>query len=411
MCGQTRHGKGNELTFLLICDEWSPTTGGISRFNRSLATALAAAGHRVLCLVLSASQKELDDAENRGVELVTAVRTPAGPVLYVCVQVVIDAKPDVVIGHDLVSGSVAWAYARNYLKGAKFVLVVHTAHSQNEPYKRPGEATRRTERCEREIREIAAHADVIAAVGPRLVRRAQAVVGDGFGGVAVLRLDPGIDLPGGHAEPRRQVPPNATVMMLGRTSHVETKGLDIAARAIAGLAVRHGMSEPELLIRGAPADRCDTLRDELVRMSGAARDQIDVRPFTDDLDLIAHDFRRAALCVMPSRVEGFGLSALEAIGLGTPVLVSSKSGLAELLRSHLGPTAEPMIVKIHDDESDVPRWTKAIQRVLDDLPAQFDYVREVRDKLSRVLNWTATVDSLLETLAAVPERLRVARTS
>lgn len=95
--------------------------------------------------ILSASQAEFEDAKCRCIELVTAVYTPAGPVLYVCAQAVVDTKPDVVIGHDLVSGSVAWTYARRYLSGAKFVLVVHTAHSQNEAYKRSGEAALRTE--------------------------------------------------------------------------------------------------------------------------------------------------------------------------------------------------------------------------------------------------------------------------
>lgn len=96
---------------------------------------------------------------------------------------------------------------------------------------------------------------------------------------------------------RRQVPPNATVMILGRTGHLETKGLDIAARAIPGL--------------------------------------------------------------------------------GTPVLVSSKSGLAELLRQDSAPY----------------------------------YVHEVRDKLSRILDWRMTVESLLEALVTVPEQAGFSRLS
>lgn len=43
-------------------------------------------------------------------------------------------------------------------------------------------------------------------------------------------------------------------------------------------------------------------------------------------------FREADLVVLPSRVEGFGLIALEAISAGIPVLVSSQAGISESLR-------------------------------------------------------------------------------
>jgi glycosyltransferase involved in cell wall biosynthesis len=398
---------GRSPSFLLICDEWSPTRGGISRFNRCLATALAAAGHRTCCLVESASAQETLDAKERNVTLLTAEWTPAGPNLYVRAQSVLDESPDVVIGHDIVSGAVAWTYARMYLQTAALVHIVHTAPAHVEPYKRDDDATRRTEEREKMTRHVCAHADVVAAVGPRLTRSADAMVGDGFGGVSVLQLDPGMDIPAGVADRLRHVPTNPTVLVLGRGGHIQPKGLDIAAQAVAGLTVPHGRPTPELLVRGAPPDRCDWLRRLLVDGSGLARDRIDVRPFTDDIDQIEHDLKRAALCVMPSRVEGFGLSALEAIGLGTPVLVSAKSGLAETLRIHLGTLAEPMIVDVVDDISqDAPRWRDAMQKVLDNLPAAFEYAHLVRSRLQEVLRWDMTV-STLTTRLAIPAQRRV----
>lgn len=45
---------------------------------------------------------------------------------------------------------------------------------------------------------------------------------------------------------------------------------------------------------------------------------------------------KASVLLMPSRTEGFGLVGLEAIALGCPVLISEKSGLAELLQSTPG---------------------------------------------------------------------------
>jgi glycosyltransferase involved in cell wall biosynthesis len=397
--------SGMRPTFLLISDEWSPTRGGISRFNRSLATALAAAGYRTICLVAFASASEHVDAAERGVRLIAAERTPAGPMLYMPSEAILSEKPDVVIGHDFVSGSVAWVYARRYLRNAALVHVVHTAPSENEPYKRAGDATRRTEARELEARQVAADADIIAAVGPRLVRSAEAMVGDGFGGVSILQLEPGMTMSAEVADRRRQVPAKPTVLVLGRTAHIQPKGLDIAAYAIAGVTVPYGRPTPELLIRGAPADKCDWLRRQLGLIARLARDRVDVRPFTDDPNQIGHDLRRAALCLMPSRTEGFGLAALEAIELGTPVLVSDKSGVAETLRAHLGFMADQMIVKIVDDfPQDSQRWTEAIQRVLDNLSEAFEYTHEIRSRLGRALSWDATVQSLVTRLAIPVQR-------
>ncbi|MET0233606.1 MAG: glycosyltransferase family 4 protein [Kibdelosporangium sp.] len=389
-------GRERPPSFLLICDEWSPTRGGISRFNRSLAAALAAAGHRTLCLVESATVQDFQDAAARGVTLCTAESTPDGPNLYVPSAAVLAAQPDVVIGHDIVSGSVAQTYARRYLQAA-LVYIIHTP-PQIEVYKRD-EATQRTEQRELRTRKISEDADVVAAVGPLLTRGAESFVSNGYDSDCVLQLDPGMDVPTNLPQRRRRIPAAPTVLVLGRGTHVQAKGLDIAARAVAGVTTQHGRPSPGLLVQGGPVDGCDALRRTLVAESGLARDQVDVRAFTGDLDQVAHSLRRAALCLMPSRVEGFGLASLEAIGHGTPVLVTAKSGLAETLRSHLGTLAEPMIVDVTDNlAEDVPRWRDAIQRLLDDLPSAFDYTHDVRERLRKVLCWDATVSRLVTRL-------------
>lgn len=99
---------------------------------------------------------------------------------------------------------------------------------------------------------------------------------------------------------------------------------------------------------------------------------------------------------MPSRVEGLGLVVLEAIAAATPVLVSAKSGAAELLRELLGPLAEPMIVDIHDDlHRDTTAWTAAIEHILRDLPAALRYADQIRDRLASQLKWGDTVATLM----------------
>lgn len=55
-----------------------------------------------------------------------------------------------------------------------------------------------------------------------------------------------------------------------------------------------------------------------------------VKPFGTPAEVL-NDLRMCTVCVMPSRVEPFGLVGFEALAAGKPVLISSNSGLAKLM--------------------------------------------------------------------------------
>ncbi|WP_128801439.1 MULTISPECIES: glycosyltransferase family 4 protein [unclassified Streptomyces] len=386
------YGTGTSTSYLFLCPMWAPARGGVPAFNRVLATAMAENGHRTACLVLSATAEEHEDARRCGVTLLTAERTPAGPDFLLPAASAVGFGADVIVGHDRFSGSAAWAYARLYTS-ARLVYIAHTVPAEIERYKNSGAATARIEERERLIRELGAAADVVAAVGPRIARRtADLLAGDGSTAAdGVVRLDPGITLP---RHPSRRPPATRHVLVLGRTEDIGLKGLDLAARAVADVPVLPG-PPLTLLVRGASADECDGLHSTLVEISRLARERVDVRPYTVDPAELRRDLTRAALCLMPSRVEGFGLVALEAIAAGTPVLVSGSSGAAELLREMLGFEAEPMIVEMSgDEETDVRRWSRAIAKVTSDLDAAFAYAEKVRTGLAGRLDWQATARAL-----------------
>lgn len=60
------------------------------------------------------------------------------------------------------------------------------------------------------------------------------------------------------------------------------------------------------------------------------RDRVCFTGFIEPLDLPAL-YRNAAVTVLPSLYEGFGLSALEAMASGCPVVASNRAGLAEVV--------------------------------------------------------------------------------
>jgi glycosyltransferase involved in cell wall biosynthesis len=97
---------------------------------------------------------------------------------------------------------------------------------------------------------------------------------------------------------------------------------------------------------------------------------------------------------MPSRSEGFGLSALEGIAAGIPALISSASGLAQLL---LQTNISPVVTGIANDwvadvtgpdpDAIIADWASRVERIVADPPTAFSQAQQLRDNLSSVLCW------------------------
>ncbi|MDO9461393.1 MAG: glycosyltransferase, partial [Alphaproteobacteria bacterium] len=141
-------------------------------------------------------------------------------------------------------------------------------------------------------------------------------------------------------ESLRTPPMRPTLLCLGRTESIGVKGLDIFAYAAAYLseawmshpATRERPS-PQFVVRGVRGDE-EAFERHLIGLAEAAgsRATIIARPYTAALEELAADYRGATAFLMPSREEGFGLVACEALSHGVPILVSENSGIAEVIR-------------------------------------------------------------------------------
>jgi len=120
-------------------------------------------------------------------------------------------------------------------------------------------------------------------------------------------------------------------------------------------------------------------------------------PNVEDLD---QDLRRSSVLLMPSRGEGFGLVALEAVSAGTPVLVSDRSGFGELLREVLPEmdASRHVVPVTRDLEEDGKVWAQALDRVLFDREASFRRAHQLRELLATRFTWAKAVESLLQTI-------------
>lgn len=140
------------------------------------------------------------------------------------------------------------------------------------------------------------------------------------------------------------------VLGLGRV--VEKKGFDLLLAAFARLAARR--PDVGLVIGGDGAARA-----ALIRATAAAglAGRV-VFPGSLSRAQVAWLMRAAAVFVLPSRVEPFGIVVLEALRAGRPVVVSARGGASEIVRDGV----EGLVV----DPCDTAALTAAIERLLSD---------------------------------------------
>lgn len=198
------------------------------------------------------------------------------------------------------------------------------------------------------------------------------------------QLDPGFRT----VERPTQLPPEIHCLLLGRAEDFTLKGLDIAAQALGRVTQRNKLkSVPRLIVRGAPVGTGRQLREQLLAL-GNGHLNVEVRDYSPDVQRLQEDILRASLVLMPSRSEGFGLVAIEAIAAKTPVLVSDRTGFAMLLKKRLEKDVQDVIVETREDLAwSALEWERAIETVLIDRGAAFARAAVLQEKLSKILNW------------------------
>jgi glycosyltransferase involved in cell wall biosynthesis len=135
----------------------------------------------------------------------------------------------------------------------------------------------------------------------------------------------GWDAADGHAdyEAARLLGPKRPLEVLHVGSTIPRKRIDILLDVFA--AVRAARPEARLVRVGGPFTAEQRVRVRDLRLT----DAIVVLPFVDRATLAAV-YRRAAIALLPSEREGFGLPLVEALACGTPVVASDIPVLREV---------------------------------------------------------------------------------
>lgn len=167
------------------------------------------------------------------------------------------------------------------------------------------------------------------------------------------------------------------LLFLGRWD-VHEKGLDLLLAAVAHVA----RSEPDLRLRlvGPPAGA----EADLAARVAASGAPVDLVGFVDD---VWEEVAAADLLVLPSRKEGFGLVGLQALAAGVPVLLSTASGLAELVGEQDG------VLLVRPDEESVREGLAMALEALGELTTQ---ARSFAHRRAPTLTYEPVLQGLVE---------------
>jgi glycosyltransferase involved in cell wall biosynthesis len=386
---------------MTVATEWSSGHGGLSTLNRELCTALAAAGHSVVCLVVDPTPREIDEAAAAKVRLLGCPADPAisgrSRLLLFNPSQLTDYTPEIIIGHDHITGSAAQHIAQR-LYDIPNVHFIHSLPEEIEIHKSRGgnSVLRGAEKASVQYQQCV-KAQLVVGVGPRIHREISTRIAPNSD-VPVAVMRPGlrknllayqVDL----AKPR-----SSHCLFIGRFEDGDLKGAGLACQMILTLNTHWSWqpaTRPRLVMRGF--DPSPEMFEKEIAAIGDFREAIQYlipRPYTADAETIASDIRSASAVIMPSKREGFGLTALEGIAAGIPILVSAESGLGELLferdiAAAIGQAvAEECVADVDGEVEEIRKdWATRVQTIFTDPVKAFSQAKQMRAALVPLLSW------------------------
>ena len=385
--------SSRKLRVTLLSSEWRSTKGGLSTISRELAIQLAKHPSVEVSVYLpQCSEEDKQVARDHNVRLIKAREMPGLEPNFWLSCLPEDHAVDCVIGHGAVLGRQVQIIKRTH-PYCKWIQVVHTAPEELGMYKEYEEHISRGEDKHQVEVELCKLADQVVAVGPKLAEVFSGYLRPCGKDRDVLNFTPGIFSEFADVNQATDEREAFNVLVFGRGDNEDfkLKGYDIAAQAIAELK---DMTY-KLVFVGATRGEEEKVAKKLVDQ-GIDPSQLKVRRFNESREKLADLFCEVDLAIMPSRTEGFGLAALEALSTGLPVLVSGNSGLAGALKKV--PHGSSCVVTSDDPQE----WASAIRAVRDkDREMRLGEFEFVRGAYAKKYSWKEQCYKLVERMKVI----------
>ena len=375
-----------KITFLT--EEWTQSTkGSCSTFMRQMAIELSRLENvEIGILIPSASPEDKEDAQKYNIKVFEPEKlTGYEPVN--CLQFPPQGfSTDFIIGQGIKSGCYGQVLKNNL--GCKWVhVVLRNAEETAIFQKTPDALSKGQKQYETEV-ELCKKADMVITVGSKLNDTFRIALHQ-CKKDHIFNLIPGIFDEFFGEQKQYQKSRTFEILMFGRgnTEDFELKGFHVAAKAVAHL----NKYEPSYLLKvvGTPEGEKEKLVQRLEGL-GVSRSQLIVKSFYEERRKLAQLFLEADLVLMPSGTEAFGLTALEALSAGVPILITHNSGLAEALKEVT--SGHGCIVHQEAD------WAEKIKRVRKNLKTGLDEASMLRDKYKEKYSWWDQCAAFVEKL-------------
>ncbi|XP_078700741.1 uncharacterized protein LOC144927272 [Branchiostoma floridae x Branchiostoma belcheri] len=404
--------RSKQESVLLVNDKYGTSHGGTSSTNRQVAQFLQRHGATVHATALQASEDDKRWAEEDGVILhlpVKKTRDKRTPSLEWLTHYHSFHYPSIpqdlkcIVGHAGVSSEAAKSIQEDRCQHAKLILFNHDMPEDTEYYKGTEKAMATGKKME-DILEDTKNADAVFSMGRRIYDYFETKyrsLGENKPREHLMflpRPSPVFEAvsvqPGGGGE--------KVVLTVGRVTEVDKlKGHDLVARALGEVVEK--ITNVRLRVRGIDEDHYEASKRILEEYLNSGKIKPILLPCGTQED-IADDMKQAHLVLMPSRAEPFGLIGLEAIAAGIPVLISDKSGLADMIKDLIDEEKCPAdmryrIVHTSVNESDLEvaakEWAKRIVDTLQHSKHEFDKAAEFKKKLLESKYWEESHQNLL----------------
>ena len=368
----------------------------MSTINRELAIHLS--NHSVVKVSLlvpagACNTEEIREADGYGITIVEAKERPAYDRLDWLSIPPQDHFMDIVVGHGAKLGrQVQFIRGSAQFPNCKWVQVVHTAPEDLSRYKCYSDPISKGETKHESEVELCKLADLVVPVGPRLKEAYSSYLQRCKTDQDILSITPGL-FQREFGDLVAKQDPNEDgvfkVLLFGRgdDEDFELKGYNIAAQAFTDQRLKN--KPYHLIFVGAPEGKQEKVREKLLQ-SGIAEAQLIVRRFIQSREKLKDLLCEADLAILPSKSEGFGLVALEALSAGLPILVGCRSGFAKALESVVH--GHSCVVN-SDDPAD---WAKATEAVRVRHGMRLQEIKSLRESYGEMHSWKEQCEALVK---------------
>ncbi|XP_068732099.1 uncharacterized protein [Montipora capricornis] len=382
---QPQEGGPNKVQVTILASEWGSSKGGLSTINRELAIQLAKFTEvHITYFLPKCSDEEKNEACHHGITVLEATPRLGYEELDWLSFPPEDLRMDFIVGHGVKLGHQAQLMRKSHK--CKWMQMVHTDPEELGMFKCYENPISKGEEKHNVEVELCKMANFVLAVGPKLAEAFRKYLRSCKKDQDVFELTPGIfdEFVSAQQVPEERKQCSVLVFGCGDAEDFKLKGFDIAARSVAALP------DAYLLFVGAPDGKHEEIANRLLEW-GIPRHHLKVRGYITSREALKGLFCEVDLLLMPSRTEGFGLTGLEALSAGLPVIVSKNSGFGEALGNV--PFGSSFVIGSEDPNA----WTAAIKDIWNkNRQTRLEEAKVLRDYYATKYNWSEQCKDLLE---------------